>query len=126
MKLKLTILQTVGIFGVDNSQCNYHIELGRRFISQEKTDMLPSYIPISTSNEMESPNDKILFDSFPSSVSFCNVKNNQIKRKSFSEIEILNKVKNMPKQYQEIYPVEDLFHLSEIANPSSDSFSSRS
>ena len=46
---------------VADSKCDYRVELGRKPI--RKTEKLDSdYIYVSTSNEIESPNDHILFD----------------------------------------------------------------
>ena len=58
---------------VADSKCDYRVELGRKPI--EYTPQIhDNYIYISTSNEIESPNDRILFDKKQKMVYFRNVK----------------------------------------------------
>ncbi len=110
---------------VADSQCNYRIELGRRpIIKTEKLDT--DYIYITTSNQIESPNDKILFDNHQKMVYFRNVKTGKQTQKQLSSISLIRnmgKIYNIYDFYQEIYQKESLKEM--IGNPSSVSLSSK-
>lgn len=110
---------------VADSRCDYRIELGRRPI--QKTEKLNiDYIYVTTSNEIESPNDKVLFDKNPKMVYFKNVKTGHLTGKTISSISFL---RNMGKIYDiyDLYKVMYQFDLSNLSsgNPSSGSFSSK-
>lgn len=117
---------------VADSKCDYRIELGRRPIL--KTEQLTiDYIYVTTSNGIESPNDRILFDKNQKMVYFRNVKTGEQTQKSITSISF---IRNMGKIYpiydfyKAIYPdenIEEIFDLSNPSsgNPSSGSFSSR-
>ncbi len=117
---------------VVDSKCDYRIELGRRPI--KKTEKLNTdYIYVTTSNEIESPNDRILFDKNQKMVYFRNVKTGMQTAKDISSVCFLRnmgKLYNIYDLYKAIYQnenVEELFYLSNPSsgNPSSSSFSSR-
>ena len=106
---------------VNDSKSDYRIELGRRPIfnnSNQKED----YICISSSNEIESPNDHILFNNSQKIIYFKNIKTNQEIQKTVSS---LSSMKNMGKiydiydLYQELYKNEN--NLENLSNPSSGS-----
>ena len=68
-----------------DSNCHYRVELGRRPINHYVS--IPNdYLSISSSNEMITPNDHILFESIGQTVTFKNVKTNQIQVTSISSI----------------------------------------
>lgn len=104
---------------VADSKCDYRIELGRRPI--RKTEKLTTdYIYITTSNEIESPNDRILLDSNQKMVYFRNVKTGKQTSKpmtSISFIRNMGKIYNIYDFYKEIYQDETLEEI--INNPSS-------
>ena len=118
---------------VADSKCDYKIELGRRPIyKNEKLNV--DYIYITTSNEIESPNDRILFDINQKMVYFRNVKTGQLTGKainSLSFIRNMGKIYNIYDLYKAIYENEnldefyDLTNPSSGGNPSSNSFSSK-
>lgn len=116
---------------INDSNCHYEIELGRRPISNFK-EIEKDYIYISESNELETPNDKILFNTNANnSIVYRNVKTN--KNHSVSLFEIVKKipsfqkVSNIPyiseellKQiYISIYNEEDISNIYTLSNPSS-------
>ena len=110
---------------VADSKCDYRIELGRRPIVQtEKLDT--DYIYITTSNEIESPNDRILLDNHQKMVYFKNVKTQHLTGKTLSSISLIRnmgKIYDIYDFYREIYPNEDLEEI--INNPSSGNASSK-
>lgn len=103
----------------NNANCKYKIDLIRKvksnkFFSQEKI------IKISSSNDIESPNDHILFENLKDSVNFKNVRTNEIMEKdirNISSILKLEKVYNIYDLYKKLYSEEDILN-----NPSSKFF----
>ena len=137
---------------INDSKCNYRIELGRRpnYYNAEVTKEIQEkihtdYIYVSTSNEIESPNDHVLFNTNENNtIKVRNVKNHNEKSISLYEIikhlPAMKRVQNIPyiKEellkdiYSGIYQAEDLSIFEKIknnpssgGNPSSGSMSSR-
>ena len=110
---------------VSDSKCDYRIELGRRPIY--KTERLTDdYIYVSTSNEIESPNDRILFDSVGDRVFFRDVKTGIESEKSIYNISLLKnmgKIYNIYDLYKAIYNNENIEDIYDLYNPSSSSSS---
>lgn len=117
---------------VADSKCDYRIELGRRpiFKTEKLTD---DYIYVTTSNEIESPNDRVLFDKNQKMVYFRNVKTGEQTQKPINTISFLRnmgKIYSIYDLYKAMYQeenIEEIFDLSNPSsgNPSSGSFSSR-
>lgn len=110
---------------VSDSKCEYRIELGRRpiFKTEKITD---DYIYVSTSNEIESPNDRILFDSAQKQVFFRDVKTGFESKKSIYNISLLRnmgKIYNIYDLYKAIYSNENVENIYDLYNPSSSSSS---
>ena len=112
---------------VSDSKCDYRIELGRRPI--QKTEKLNTdYIYISASNEIESPNDRILFNKEQKMVYFRNVKTGEQTSKpinTLSFIRNMGKIYNIYDIYKAIYQDENIEELYDLSNPSSGNPSSR-
>ena len=106
---------------VADSKCDYHIELGRRPI--EKTQEIQTdYIYVTSSNEIESPNDRILFDQAQKTVYFRNIKTGFQTKKditTISSIQRIGKIYNIYDLYKEIYKNENIEELYDLSNPSS-------
>ena len=115
---------------VADSKCNYRIELGRR--PNIKTEKLnKDYIYISSSNEIESPNDRILFDkTHPEQVIyFRNVKSGNTYAKQISDVSFIKsfgKIYNIYDLYKAIYKNENIEEIYDLSNPSSGNPSSGS
>lgn len=120
---------------INDSKAKYTIQLGRKF--RQKTEMVNivastetanvvlqnDYVPITTSNMLEVPNDHILFENLQSRVLYRNVKTGQ---ESTVEIDNLEFAKRMGHIYsiydiyKEIYNNEmDSESLTDLLNPSS-------
>ena len=100
---------------LNNADCNYSVELGRRPIIVNSN--IDNYISISTSNNMQMPNNHILFDKLGKSVFFKNIKNNFIEEKEISSITFMKnfgKVYNIYEIYKELYKNE--IELEEFDN----------
>lgn len=106
---------------VSDSKCDYRVELGRRPIT--KTEKLKDdYIYVSTSNEIESPNDKILFDRNQKMVYFRNVKTGTQTGKSITSLTFMRnigKIYDIYDLYKEIYKTENVEGIYDASNPSS-------
>ena len=134
---------------VNDSKSDYRIELGRRPIDyyqfketvknyQEDNNIEPSpyisdYIYISTSNEMESPNDRILLKNYvDNKVTFRNVRTNEIKEKPISAFPITKRIFaehgifDIAKLYEFLYKEENINDVYNFSNPSSGNPSSGS
>lgn len=131
---------------VNDSKCNYRVELGRRlnYNNSESTKEFQEkihtdYIYVSTSNEIESPNNHVLFSTNENNtVKFRNIKNNT--EKTISLYDIVKQLPGMKNSsnipyiseellqtiYSSIYKNEDLSFFDRISNPSSGNPSSGS
>lgn len=104
---------------VNDSKSDYRIELGRRPF-QVNENIQTDYIYVTSSNEIESPNDHILFNNSQKMVYFRNVKTNIETAKPFTSLSF---IKNMGKiyeiydLYQELYKNEE--NIEDLINPSS-------
>ena len=130
---------------VNDSNCDYRIEVGRRPIpinynyipnynNKEIKPIETSYIYITSSNEIKSPNNRILFN-IDSNIYFRNVKTNEVIAKDISNflfISNIGRFYNIFDLYKQFYKDEelltkefDLRNSSSSGNPSSGSLSSR-
>ena len=132
---------------INDSNCKYRVELGRRpipinytYISKydiEKEGSIKpvenSYIYISTSNPLESPNDHILFNK-QNKIYFRNIKTNEVIEKDVNDFPFVNNNNNFVDIYtfyEKLYKDEISNHSNLInnnpssGNPSSGSFSSK-
>ena len=112
---------------VADSKCDYRVELGRKPI-EYTPDIPDNYVYISTSNEIESPNDHILFNKDQQMVYFRNVKTGEQVSKpitSMSFIRNMGKIYNIYDMYKAIYENENIDDIYNLSNPSSGNPSSR-
>ncbi len=86
-----------------DSDCDYSVELGRRPINEYAKS--PDFLPISNSNDMQAPNDHILFDTLNNNVYFRNVKTNINSKKdiSLSFFSKVGKIYNVKDFYENLY-----------------------
>ena len=106
---------------IPDSKCDYRIELGRRPIV--KTEKLQDdYIYVTTSNEMEAPNDKILFNKDQKMVYYKNVKTGSIIEKPINNLTFITnigKIYDIYDLYREIYEDENVENIYDLKNRSS-------
>lgn len=130
---------------INDASCEYKVELIRKFIvnfeevhtTQNTSDtsfskLTPYHINdsifITSSNEIEVPNNHILFDKLGNSVFFKNVKTNIVEEKNISSlsfIQRIGKIYNIYDLYKEIYKdelISDEFGLNLPSSNSSSSF----
>ena len=104
-----------------DSNCDYNIELGRRPINKY-ANIPNNYLYITTSNEIESPNDHILFDRLSHFVYFKNVKTNEAIKKhtNLTLLSKIGKFSSVQEFYKKLYPDEAInFDKLDLKNPSS-------
>lgn len=91
---------------VSDSNCDYRVELGRRPIN--KYAKIDNFLHVSNSNDIQSPNDHILFDSLNNNIYLKNVKTNQIIKKnlSISFFTKIGKIYNAQDFYKKLYKDE--------------------
>ncbi len=101
---------------IADSKCDYKIELGRRPIKKtEKINV--DYIYVSSSNEIEVPNNKVLFNKNQKMVYFRDIKTGIQTEKEITNISF---IRNMGKIY-DIYDLGENHNVSILSNPSSGS-----
>lgn len=113
---------------VADSKCDYKIELGRRPIVKDEK-IATDYIYVTTSNEIESPNDRILFNKEQQMVYFRNIKTGAQTQKpvaNVSFIKNMGKIYNIYGLYKAIYKDENIEEIYDLSNPSSGNPSSGS
>ncbi len=91
---------------INDSNCDYMVELGRRPIN--KYSKINNYLFISSSNNMEAPNDHILFDSLNNNVYFRNIKTNITTKRdiSLSSLSKIGKIYDVKNFYENMYKNE--------------------
>ena len=80
---------------VNDSKCRYTIELGRR----PKNSSDNSYIPVTYSNVMESPNDHVLFFNEGDKIIFKNIATKKLTTRVYTNGEFGNDLKTLYKDY---------------------------
>lgn len=106
---------------VNDANCEYRVELIRRTIKYEE-NLNIDYIHITSSNNIEFPNDHILLEELPDKIKFKNVKTNQVSIKDISTLHLIgiNKIYNVYDFYNTFYKNE--LYEERIINPSSSSW----
>lgn len=99
---------------VNDSKCVYKIELDRKFNNQNTQKQ---YVYISSSNDIEIPNDHILFKQDLSNVQFKDVKTNKIINVDINKS--ISKIYNIENLYKFLYSKEELTNFKNLSNPSS-------
>lgn len=125
---------------INDADCNYRIELGRKplpianqnfenNIEQNKENeylYIPYYVYISSSNNMTTPNNKILFN-FDQNITFRNIKNGNTFEKNIQDFKFITNlgIYEFNELYKTLYPDEDLHKTGILLdNPSSGATSS--
>ena len=108
---------------INDSKCDYRIELGRRPITKLEKNENTDYIYISSSNEIEAPNDHVLFNKNQNMVYFKNTKTGTVTNKKISAnisfMRNMGKIYNIYDLYKAIYKDENIEEIFDLSNPSS-------
>lgn len=105
---------------VPDADCKYVIELGRRPNNNEIS--IPNdYLYITSSNQLDAPNDKILFEPKDGIITYKNAKTHKLSTKEFGSITFMKNLSDMYSLYSELYDNEflDDFKYHSFRNPSS-------
>ena len=89
---------------VNDANCEYQVELGRRN-KENHQNYYSNYYYVTTSNNLDMPNDHILLDNIPHNVLFKNVKTQELVEKPIVNIEFLKefaKNKEFYKYFKEL------------------------
>ena len=89
---------------VNDANCEYQVELGRRN-KKNHQNYYSNYYYVTTSNNLDMPNDHILLDNIPHNVLFKNVKTQELVEKPIANIEFLKefaKNKEFYKYFKEL------------------------
>ena len=110
---------------VNDANCNYKVELARKPI-QSATNINSDYIYVSSSNDIEFPNDHILLEELSSKVNFKNIKTNKMTTKNIGTFRLIgiDKIYSVYDFYKKLYKDEILEEINnkKLINPSSSSW----
>ncbi len=119
---------------INDSNCTYTVELGRRPLPTanqfnnygEITQYIPYYVYVTSSNIMDAPNNRILFDLHRQFIPFRNVKTGEITYKDIRQFKFISNlgIMTIAELYKVLYPDEDFNYDNLLANPSSGGLSS--
>ena len=106
---------------VNDANCVYKVELSRKKIDFVE-NLYSDYIYITSSNDIEFPNDHILLEELPNKIRFKNIKTNEVSTKDISTLHLIgiNKIYNVKEFYKTFY--KDEIEENVITNPSSSSW----
>ena len=109
---------------VNDAGCDYRVELYRKSVEvhNEKNPM-DEYVYVSSSNQLEFPNDHILLEKLPTSLRFRNVKTNEISLRNIATLHFvgIKNIHNIYDFYKKLYHHEILDEINhkKLINPSS-------
>lgn len=116
---------------INDANCDYHIELGRKPISHKAQNndstYIPYYVYVTSSNEMASPNNTILFNPNLKSIKYRNIKTGEVKEKDIMQFTFITNygIFNIKDLYKFLYPNESFeFENIVLGNTSSGALSS--
>ncbi len=93
---------------IPDSDCKYDVSLIRK-PKNNNINIENNYVFITSSNDLQTPNDHILFENFSKSIFFKNVKNGLVEEKSIfslSFMQNIGKIYNIYDLYKKIYKDE--------------------
>lgn len=93
---------------IPDSDCKYDVVLFRK-LKNVNSELHEDTFVITSSNNLQTPNDHILFDTLGKTVFFRNIKNNEVEAKDISSLSFMKnigKVYNIYDLYKEIYKNE--------------------
>lgn len=116
---------------ITDANCDYHVELGRKPINHKVQNNEASYIPyyvyVTSSNEMASPNNRILFNPNIKTIRFRNVKTGEVTEKDIMQFTFITNfgIFNIKDLYTYLFPTESFeFENIVLGNTSSGALSS--
>lgn len=90
--------------------CEYEIELGRKNIENPS-----QYVYLSSSNELVSPNDHVLFEETDfTNIKFKNIKTGSISQKDFGSIRLITNIGNIYNKKHKVYSFYNNLYKDEV------------
>lgn len=123
---------------INDPKTKYTIQLGRKFrelpsklnitkLQEENIVLKTDYLPLAVSNELEAPNDHILFEKLTRTIKFRNIKTYEETEKPVSELKTqFGRVYNIKDFYKEMYKEEVVDGTFDLNNPTSGGMSGTS
>ena len=115
---------------INDANCEYHVELGRKPIPNLNHKNQPVYIPyyiyVTSSNEMASPNNTILFNPNIKTVTYRNVKTGEVIKKDINNFVFITNIGmfSIKELYNYLFPNENFeFENIVLGNTSSGAIS---
>ena len=115
---------------INDANCEYHVELGRKPIPNLNHKNQPVYIPyyiyVTSSNEMASPNNTILFNPNIKTVTYRNVKTGEVIEKDINNFVFITNIGifSIKELYNYLFPNENFeFENIVLGNTSSGAIS---
>lgn len=109
---------------VNDANCDYKVELARKPI-EVNSNINSNYVYITSSNDIEFPNDHILLEELSNNINFKNVKTSKVTTKDIGSLRLIgiNKIYNVHEFYKKLYKddILDEINNNRIINPSSSS-----
>ncbi len=119
---------------INDSNCTYTVELGRRPLptanqfnnSEAVHQYIPYYVYVTSSNIMDAPNNRMLFDLHTQFLQFRNVKTGEIINKDIKQFKFITNlgIMTIAELYRLLYPDENFEYDNLLGNPSSGGLSS--
>ena len=116
---------------INDANCEYHVELGRKPISNinhfDQPIYIPYYVYVTSSNEMTSPNNTIMFDANLKTIRFRNIKTGEVIEKDIMNFTFITNIGifNIKDLYKFLFPNESFeFENIVLGNTSSGALSS--
>lgn len=116
---------------INDANCEYHVELGRRPIQniskQYQSVYIPYYVYVTSSNEMTSPNNTILFNPNIKSIKFRNIQTGEVIEKDIKQFTFITNIGifSIKDLYKYLFPNESFeFENIVLGNTSSGALSS--
>ena len=114
---------------INDSDCHYTVELGRKPLqfansikfSESDSTYIPYYVYVTSSNQMDSPNNHILYN-FDKQIAYRNIKTGEIINRNINDFRFITNfgIMNINELYRLLYPGEN-FEDDLLHNPSSSS-----
>lgn len=108
---------------VNDAKCEYSVELGRRQLSYRNCLNLPNdYLFITSSNQIEIPNNKVLVNTLKGPVCYKNIKTNQLTYKHIDSLESFKNITGISAYTSDISNDEYDSNLFDVLQNSSSTF----
>lgn len=106
-------------FNVADANCQYTVELGRKKKPNTTIEIPNNYVYVTSSNNIEAPNDHILFEKDQKVIFFKNTKTNKTYSKDIVNLNFIHKIGQIYNTYEVYKKIYKNDELNNIQNPTS-------